>query len=88
MSGASLETYAGTASRWGQRFICSVCVQHDWELFTWDVSTAFLQAVSFEELAAITGEPMRRVSLTPPKGSEKYFGELKGLNVDYNTHTL
>lgn len=38
-----------------------------------DISTAFLQGVSFEELSEITGEPLREVCFTPPPGSEKYF---------------
>ena len=38
----SMETFAGTASRWAQRVVCSVCVQHsDFKLWSFDVSAAF-----------------------------------------------
>ena len=89
LSADSLDTYAGTASRWGQRLVCSICAQHGWSIFAWDVSTAFLQGVSFEELAEITGEEVRRVALIPPKGYEKYFKEIHGLeSIDFSTHSL
>jgi hypothetical protein len=85
----SIETYAGTASRWGQKLVVSVAAQHSWELFTWDVSTAFLQGVTFEELAQLTGEPLRQVAITVPKGSEKYFRSIPSLkNIDFSKEVL
>jgi hypothetical protein len=89
LSAETIETFAGTASRWGQRLISSVAIQHGWELFTWDVSTAFLQGVTFEELSSLTGEPIREVAMTPPTGTEKYFREIPGLeNINFSTHVL
>ena len=73
---SSLETYASTASRWGQRFVVSTCVNHEFVLLVWDVSTAFLQGMDFDQLSATTGEEVRQVCFTPPKGAEKYFREL------------
>ena len=36
-----------------------------------DVSTAFLRGLAFEEIAKVTGEPLREVCFNPPKGSWK-----------------
>jgi hypothetical protein len=88
LSASTVETYANTATRWGQRLICSAAVQQNWELFTWDISTAFLQGISFEELAQITGTPVRQVAMRPPKGTEQFFKEMPGLNVSFDTHVL
>jgi len=74
-----LSTYASTATRWGQRIICSEAIQHGWTLFTADVGAAFLRGMTFAELARLTGQPAREVAFVPPKGSERYFQELPGL---------
>ena len=71
-----LSTFASTASRWGQRLILSVCVQRAWDLFTVDISVAFLQGLSFDELATMSGGERRQVAFVPPKGSEYLFQEL------------
>ena len=78
-----LNTFASTASRWGQRLVLSVCVQRLWTLFTWDVSSAFLQGLTFQEIADMSKAPIRAVAFTPPIGSEKYFVEMLGTSV-YN----
>jgi hypothetical protein len=65
--------YAGTCSRWGQRLINSVCVQRNWPLFIADVSTAFLQGLSFAELAELQGGEAREVAFTMPPGYEQYI---------------
>lgn len=46
-----LQTFAGTATRWGQRLISSMSAQNNWPIWAWDVSTAFLQGLTFEQLA-------------------------------------
>ena len=87
----SLATFAGTTSRWGQRLVSSLAAQHGWVLMSADVSTAFLQGLSFAELSKLTGEPERSVSFRPPKNYERFFQELPGLsklNFDTHTHTL
>ena len=47
--GDSILTAASTASRWGQRLVCQVVVQMGWALFSFDVSSAFLQGQTFDE---------------------------------------
>ena len=74
-----IATYASTATRWGQRIICSIAIQYGWTLFTADVGAAFLRGMTFQELSKLTGQPAREVSFVPPKGSEQYFQELPGL---------
>ena len=77
--GVDSDNYSGTATRWGQRLIASVAVQKGWKLFMADVSTAFLQSMSFSEMSKLTGQQEREVSFTPPSGSEIYFRELPGM---------
>ena len=77
---AEVPSYASTASRWAQRLIVSTAVQKGWKLWVTDISTAFLQGMSFTELAKLTGSKVRDVAFVPPKGSEKYFTELPGLS--------
>ena len=45
-----LETFAGTASRWGQRLVVAISVQQGWPLVTADVGAAFLRGLTFAEL--------------------------------------
>ena len=85
----SLQVYASTTTRWGQRLICSIAASRRWELISADISTAFLQGVTFKELSELTGEPLRTVSLSPPKGYEKFFNKLKGLEkADFSSQCL
>ena len=72
-----LSTFSSTASRWGQRIICSVAVQRSWPVFTADVATAFLQGLTFTELAKLSGTETRSIAFVPPTGSERYFQELE-----------
>jgi hypothetical protein len=87
LAATELETFASTCSRWGQRIINSIVATHGWRLFSADVGTAFLQGVTFQELAELTGEPIREVSFVPPKGSEKYFQE-HDPQLDFGRHVL
>ena len=57
----SLNTFAGTASRWGQRATCAVIAQNKWTLWSADVSMALLRGKSFKELAAQTGSRVRSI---------------------------
>jgi hypothetical protein len=66
-------SFASTASRWGQRVIVSISVLMLWDLWTADVSTAFLRGMEFSELARLTNSEIRDVAFLPPKGSERYF---------------
>ena len=75
----TLVTFANTTTRWGQRIINSVAAQNQWELISADVGTAFLQGLTFQQLAELTGEPLREVGFIPPRGYEHFFQALPGL---------
>ena len=61
-----LANYAGTSQRYSQRIVCSEAVLRQWPLATTDISKAFLQGVTYEELAEQTGEPLREVNFVLP----------------------
>ena len=85
----SLNTYAGTATRWGQRIICMVAATKAWPILTADVSTAFLRGLTFDELSRLTGEKVRRAGFHPPRGYESFVKELPGMEAyDRNVHEL
>ena len=65
----TLGTYAGTAQRYSQRVIVSEAVANGWDIYTSDVNKAFLQGVTYEELAQLTGEPVREVNFYLPNES-------------------
>ena len=73
-----MQCFSATASRWTQKVILSVAVQRGWELMMADVATAFLQGMTFQELSALQGTPVRQVAFRPPKGSEHWFQKLEG----------
>lgn len=54
--------FSATASKWSQRLILSESVQRGWHIASTDISKAFLQGVSYDEIAAETGQPLRDVS--------------------------
>ena len=57
-----LETFAGTASRSGQRVVNAITAQNpDFVLFSFDVSQAFAKGLTFEEYARATGTQLRAV---------------------------
>ena len=57
-----LETFAGTATRNGQRLVNSMVAQNpDFVLFSFDVSQAFAKGLTFEEYARLTGTQLREV---------------------------
>ena len=58
-----LETYAGTAQRASQRILCSISAIKKWPLVACDITKAFLQGLTYEEMSACTGEPVREVNL-------------------------
>jgi hypothetical protein len=58
--------------------VVSLCSSFSWQIIVWDVSTAFLQGMSFDQLSSSTGQELRQVAFTPPRGAEKYFKELDG----------
>ena len=54
--------FSATASKWSQRLIISEIVQRGWHIASTDISKAFLQGVSYDEIASETGQPIRDVS--------------------------
>ena len=89
IQGQIVTTSASTASRWGQRMVVSIAAQHGWDISIADVSTAFLQGMSFEELAKLTGEEIREVCFNLPKDSWKCLAQfpcMKGCSE--TTHKL
>ena len=86
----SLETFAGTATRWSQRVINSAAVTNEgFELFSFDVSKAFAKGMSFEELARLTGEPLRQVQFEVAPGDVAVIRKIPGFeSFDPNTEVL
>ena len=86
LQAAQLSTFAGTTTRWGQRLVNSVAVQHGWPLFCADVSQAFLRGLTFEQAAKLKDEVQRDVQFTVPPGSVPILQRLPGFN-DFNPVT-
>ena len=57
-----LSNYSATASRLSQRLLVSETVLRDWQLASTDVPKAFLQGVTYSELAEMTKQPERSVA--------------------------
>ena len=49
-----------------QKLLVSEAVSRRWEICATDISKAFLQVVTYEELAQITGEKLREVNFYLP----------------------
>ena len=62
----SVATYAGTSQRYSQRILVSEAVIRGWDIATTDISKAFLQGVTYAELAQMTGEKQREVNFYLP----------------------
>ena len=52
-----LEKYAGTSQRYSQRVLVPEAAHRGWGICTTDISNAFLQGVTYNELVEATGEP-------------------------------
>ena len=73
-----IDRYAGTAQRYSQRALVSEAVVQGWDVATTDISKAFLQGVTYEELARITGEPQREVNFYLPHASVHLLNKVPG----------
>ena len=78
LQGSEVKTIASTASRWGQRVVCMAAVQNNLVLYSADVSQAFLQGMSFDEVAKLKGEVRRNVQFEVPPGSIPILRMLDG----------
>ena len=84
-----IDTYAGTSQRYSQRIICSEAVCNGWRLATTDISKAFLQGVTYEELSKLTGEPIREVNFYLPTANVPLLQSVAGFeDFDPNTEVL
>ena len=57
-----LDTFAGTASRYGQRAVNNLAATKWWLLWNFDVSRAILKGLAFEEVSKMTGTPSVRAA--------------------------
>ena len=57
MDAQGFENYAGASQRCSQRILVSEAVRRGWDICTTDISNAFLQAVTYTELAEAIGNP-------------------------------
>ena len=62
----NLDSCAGTSQRYSQRLVCSEAARRGWPICATDISKAFLQGVTYEELSSLTGEPIREVNFYLP----------------------
>lgn len=82
-----LDTYAGTTSRPGQRIANVVATEHlGLILFSFDVSQAFAQGMTFEEFSAFIGAELGEVQFDAPKADLECVKPIEGRG-DFNPAT-
>eukprot|EP00959_Pyramimonas_sp_CCMP1952_P090509 1894781-Pyramimonas_sp.AAC.1 len=55
-----LDTFSATASRQSQRIVNFIAASRPkWVLWSCDVGSAFLKGLTFQDVADLTGEPLR-----------------------------
>ena len=85
----TLDSYAGTSQRYSQRLVCSEAVLRGWPICTTDISKAFLQGVTYEELSELTGEPIREVNFSLPRACVDILRQVPGFeDFDENVEVL
>eukprot|EP00971_Amphidinium_carterae_P001637 32933-Amphidinium_carterae.1 len=77
-SGDDQSTYSATATRLSQRLVASEAACRNWELAQVDITKAFLQGVSYEELAAESGRPINEVNFEVPAGTLPALRSIEG----------
>ena len=83
MDAPTLERYVGTGQRYSQRLIASEAANQRWPIASTDISKAFLQGAAYQELAEMTGEPLRDVSFYLPANAIDVLRRLPGFK-DFN----
>ena len=78
-----VDRYAGTSSKLSQKLLVSEAVARKWDVGTTDISKAFLQGVTYEELAELTGEPLREVNFYLPAYNIPMLKAVEGFE-DFN----
>ena len=61
-----VDRYAGTSSRSSQKVVVSEAVARRWDIVSADISKAFLQGVTYKELAELTGDRPREINFYLP----------------------
>ena len=84
-----IATYAGTSARLSQRVIVSEAVCRGWTLTALDVKKAFLKGITYQDLAAATGEPEREVNFELSPDAVEVLRLCPGYeDFDHNTEVL
>jgi hypothetical protein len=84
-----VDRYAGTSSKCSQKILVSEAVRRGWDICTTDISKAFLQGVTYKELAALTGEPEREVNFYLPAANISLLRRIPGFETfDPQTEVL
>jgi hypothetical protein len=85
----NIDGYAGTSSRYAQKILISEAALRKWPICAADISKAFLQGVTYEELAKITGETLREVNFVLPRHNVEQLRKIKGYETfDPDTEVL
>jgi hypothetical protein len=61
--------------------VCSEAANNRWPLISTDIPKAFLQGVTYEELADMTGEPLREVNFYLPAASVEMLEQVPGFEM-------
>jgi hypothetical protein len=70
--------YAGISSRSAQNIICYEAARRGWPICSADISKAFLQGMSYTDMARIIGEPEREVNLCLPTNNIPLLRQIPG----------
>jgi hypothetical protein len=74
----NLDTFAATSTHPSQRIVCSIAAQKKLTLSTADISKAFLQGITYQQLHEQTGQPLRDVAFSLPQATVPAFQKLEG----------
>ena len=73
-----VDRYAGTSSKSSQKVVVSEAVARGWEILSADISKAFLQGVTYKELAELTGAQPREINFYQPAADIPLLRTLPG----------
>ena len=73
-----IDRHAGTSARSSQTLLVSEAVLRGWDICTTDIYKAFLQGVTYEELAKLTGEKQREVNFCLPASNTPLLRNVPG----------
>ena len=73
-----VDRYAGTSSRSSQKVVVSEAAARGSDILSADISKAFLQGVTYKELAELTGEAPREINFYLPAADIPLLRSLPG----------